>query len=238
MKQQALEYGEGSQRFVGRLIWDDSLTTPRHGVLVFPEAFGLNEHAIERAERLARLGYAALAADLHGAGKVFDDLRSVGPAILSLYGDRALWRARARAAFDALAAQSQVDLRRIAAIGFCFGGATCLELARSGAPLAAITSFHAGVMPEQAGDAGRISGKLLICHGAADPIVKKEALDAVIAELQRDGVDWQLHSYGGAGHSFTDPAADARGLPGFGYHAGADRRSWSAMRDLFKEVFV
>lgn len=238
MKQQTLEYGEGPQKFVGRLIWDDSLTSPRPGVLVFPEAFGLNEHAIERAERLARLGYAALAADPHGGGKVFDDLPSLGPAILALYGDRALWRARARAAFDALAALSQVDARRIAAIGFCFGGATCLELARSGAPLAAITSFHAGLMPEQEGDAGRISGKVLICHGAADPIVKREALDAVTAALQRDRVDWQLHSYGGAGHSFTDPAADARGAPGFGYHAAADRRSWAAMRSLFEEVFA
>jgi len=238
MKQQTLEYGAGPRKFIGRLIWDETLGAPRPGVLVFPEAFGLNEHAIERAECLARLGYVALAADPHGDGKVFDDLPSVRPAILALYGDRALWRARAQAAFDALAAQPQVDRSRIAAIGFCFGGSTCLELARSGAPLVAITTFHAGVMPEQEGDAGRIRGRVLICHGAEDPVVQKEALDAVIGELRRDGVDWQLHSYGGAAHSFTDPAADARNAPGFGYHAQADRRSWAAMCALFEEAFA
>lgn len=238
MKTQKIEYTNGGTRFVGELFWDETLGDRRPGVLVFPEAFGLNEHARVRAGRLAELGYVALAVDPHGEGAVYRDLPSVVPVIKQLYTDRAEWRARLAAAFDALVAQPQVDAARIAAIGFCFGGACCFELARSGAPLAALATFHAGLLPEQVGDAGRIRAKVLICHGADDPLVKKETLDAVTAELKRDGVDWQLASYGGAGHSFTDPTANERKLPGFGYHEAAERRSWAAMRQLFGEAFA
>lgn len=237
MKQDVIEYGNGRRSFVGRLFRDESLRGPLPGVLVFPEAFGLDRHSYERAQRLAQMGYVALAADPHGDAAYFDDLASVSPAIRALYADRAEWRSRAQAALDALVAQPHVNGERLGAIGFCFGGTTCLELARSGAPLKAIVTFHAGVLPELEGDAGRIVGRVLICHGADDPIVKKEALDAVIAELRRDGVDWQLLSHGNTGHSFTHPQADARGVPGFAYNAQAERRSWAAMRALFDEAF-
>ncbi|AXQ28503.1 dienelactone hydrolase family protein [Solimonas sp. K1W22B-7] len=238
MRKQKIEYGNGPTQFHGWLIRDDSLDGVRPGVLVFPEAYGLNEHAIERAERLAQLGYVALAADMHGGGVVYSDTATLGPAIRSLFGDRAEWRARAQAALDALLAQPQVDRDRVAAIGFCFGGATCLELARSGAPLSALVTFHAGLQPPLEADAGRITGKVLICHGAEDPLMKPEALNAVLAELSRDRVDWQLLSFGGVAHSFTNPDADARGAPGFAYNANADRRSWAAMQGLFAEVFA
>lgn len=238
MKKQTIEYTDGKTKFIGQLVWDEARSGPRPGVLVFPEAFGLNDHAIERAERLARLGYVALAADPHGEGARFEDMQAVMPAIMALYTDRAEWRSRARAAFDALRAQPQVDSERIAAIGFCFGGATCFELARSGAPLAAVVTFHAGLIPELPDDAGHIRARLLICHGAEDPLVRKEALDAVVAELRRDRLDWQLISYGNAVHSFTDPAADERGIPGLGYNREAETRSWAAMRGLFDEAFA
>ncbi|MFA5941067.1 MAG: dienelactone hydrolase family protein [Sinimarinibacterium sp.] len=237
MQKQKIEYTDGKTAFVGRLFWDDSRSGPRPGVLVFPEAFGLDDHALQRAERLAQLGYVALAVDPHGGGARFDNLQAVAPAIKALYADRAEWRLRARAALDALVARPQVDGGRLAAIGFCFGGTTCFELARSGAPLKAIVTFHAGLLPEQAGDAGRIGARVLVCHGADDPLVKAEALEAVTAELRRDHVDWQVISYGNTGHSFTNPAADARGMPGFAYSAQAERRSWAAMRDLFEEAF-
>jgi len=237
MKLQSIEYTSGQTRAIGHLAWDESRPGPRPGVVVFAEAFGLNDHARLHAERLAQLGYVAFAADLHGDGRVYRDLPSVIPAIQALYGDRTELRARAQAALDTLIAQPQVDGRRTAAIGFCFGGATCLELARTGAALAAIATFHASITPELAGDAGKIRSKVLICHGADDPVVKKDALDAVIAELRRDRVDWQFAQYGNTVHSFTDAGADHRGMPGFGYSASASARSWQAMRLLFDEAF-
>ena len=156
MKTRNLEYTNGKTKFIGYLALDEKAGGRRPGVVVFPEAFGLNDHARERAERLAQLGYVALAADLHGGGMVIDDMPKLGPAMQALYSDRDEWRARARAALDALLAQPQVDGQRIAAIGFCFGGTTALELMRSGAPLAAVATFHSGLLPELPEDAGAL----------------------------------------------------------------------------------
>jgi len=238
MKTQTIEYSHGSKKYIGYLAWDDTATGQRPGVLVFPEAFGLNNHARERAERLAQLGYVALAADLHGDGLVYNDFPSLAPSIQALFTDRPNWRAQAQAAFNTLVGLPQVDSNRTAAIGFCFGGATCFELTRSGAPLAAIATFHAGLLPELPTDAGSIRAKVLICNGAEDPVVKQAALDAVIGELKRDKVDWQFISYGNTAHSFTDEEADKRNMPGFAYSKAAEDRSWAAMRVLFDEVFV
>jgi dienelactone hydrolase len=237
MQTKKLEYTNGKTNFVGYLVWDETKPGRRPGVVVFPEAFGLNDHARQRAERLAQLGFVALAADPHGEGALLNDMVSLGPAIRALYADRAEWRSRAHAALDALIAQPQVDASRTAAIGFCFGGSTCLELARSGAPLAAITTFHAGLLPELPEDAGRIRAKVLICHGAEDPLMKQEVVDAVMAEFRRDKIDWQFIYYGNAAHSFTDPAADLRKAPGFAYNKVAEDRSWTVMRQLFDDAF-
>lgn len=238
MQTRTIEYTNGRTRFVGQLACEPAGTGLRPGVLVFPEAFGLNAHARERAERLARLGYVALAADLLGDGQVFDDLSSVVPSIRALYADRAEWRSRAQAALDALLAQPEVDRERLGAIGFCFGGSTALELARGGAPLAAIVTFHAGLLPQLPEDAGRLRSRVLICHGDDDPVVNQDALASVVDELRRDRVDWQLARYGNTVHSFTEPQADARNNPGFRYNAQADARAWAAMRQLFEESFA
>ena len=238
MKTQAIEYTNRRTRFIGQLYRDSSAEGPRPGVLVFPEAFGLNAHARERAGRLAQLGYVALAADLHGDGRVFDDLAGVVPSVKALYADRTEWRSRAQAALDVLLAQVDVDPARLAAIGFCFGGSTALELARSGAPLQAIATFHAGLLPQLPEDTGRIRARVLICHGDDDPVVNKDALATVVDELRRDAVDWQLVRYGNTVHSFTDSQADARNDPGFRYNAQADTRAWTAMRQLFEESFA
>lgn len=232
-----IEYTDGNTRFIGELHCDESRDGKRPGVIVFPEAFGLGDHARERARRLAELGYVALAADLLGDGALHPDIASVAPAMQALFADRAMWRGRARAALDTLLAQPQVDAARVAAIGFCFGGATALELARSGAPLAAIATFHAGLMAELPGDAGHNRAGVLICHGADDPLVKREIIDGVMAEFRRDRVDWQFIHYGNAAHSFTEPAAAQRDIPGLAYEERADRRSWRAMCALFDELF-
>jgi dienelactone hydrolase len=238
MKTRQLEYTNGKKKFIGYLALDEAQPGTRPGVLVFPEAFGLNDHACERADRLAKLGYVALAADLHGDGTVFNDLAALGPSIQTLYADRSEWRARAQAALGALTAIPQVDRSRTAAIGFCFGGTTALELARSGASLSAVTTFHAGLLPGLLEDAGRIGAKVLICHGADDPIVQKDAIDAVMGEFRRDKTDWQFIYYGNTVHSFTDPEANKRNVPSFAYSKRSEDRAWAAMRHLFEECFT
>jgi dienelactone hydrolase len=238
MKTQTVEYKCGKVSARGYLTWDESLRGPRPGVVVFPEAFGLNEHARERADRLARLGYVALGADILGEGAILNDTAQLGPAIGALYNDRVELRARLQAGFQMLLAQPDVDRKRTAAIGFCFGGTCAVELARSGAELAAIATFHAGLMPELPEDAGRIRAKVLVCHGDKDPLVKREAIDAFMADMRRDKVDWQFVYYGVAAHSFTDPTADQRGSPAFAYSKVTEDRSWAAMRHLFDEVFL
>lgn len=237
MKTKTLEYTNGKTKFIGYLASDDTRDGRRPGVVVFPEAFGLGDHARRRAERLAQLGFVALAADINGEGAMYEDMAKLGPLIQSFYTNRSEWRSRARAALDALLAQPQVDAARVAAIGYCFGGTTALELARTGAPLAAIATFHAGLLAEQPEDAGRIRAKVLVCHGAEDPLVNKEAIDTLMTELRRDKADWQVIYYGNAVHSFTNPEADARHVPGLAYDKKADERSWAAMRHLFDEAF-
>lgn len=237
MNVKKIEYTNGTTEFLGEVYRDENQAGTRPGVVVFPEAFGLNDHARERAQRLARLGYVALAADLHGGGEVFSDMEQLRPRMEGLFANRSNWRSMARAALDALLAQPEVDPTRVAAIGFCFGGATCLELARTGVPLAAIVTFHAGLVPEVPEDQGKIQAKVLVCHGSEDPLLQKEVIDAIMDEFRRDKVDWQFTYYGNAVHSFTDPDADKHGMPGLAYDARTEARSWTAMQNLFSEIF-
>jgi len=154
----------------------------------------------------------------------------------ALRGDVPLLRSRLSAAFGVLAAQPRVDPARLAAIGFCMGGAAVIELARTGAPLVCLAGFHSGFLVGIPEENRAIKGKLLLCHGADDPIVTAAQRDAFLAEMDEAGVDWQLHLYGGVGHSFTNPDIDALDLPGFAYHPLADARSWQAMLNMFNEV--
>ena len=140
------------------------------------------------------------------------------------------------AALDVLKAQKEVDAARLAAIGYCFGGTTALEIGRSGADVKAIVGFHSGLVTVRPQDARNIKGKVLVCIGADDPIIPPEQRAAFETEMKAAGIDWRLQLYGGAGHSFTNPAADSRGMKGFFYHEATDRRSWNAMIELFNET--
>jgi dienelactone hydrolase len=146
-------------------------------------------------------------------------------------------RARAVAALAVLEAHPHVDAERLAAVGYCLGGAVAIELARTGAPLRAAVGFHAGILPGTAEDDAAIQAKVLLCHGAEDPAVPLAQIQDFTGKLSAAGKDWQLHVYGGVGHSFTNPLIDAFGFPGFRYDEAADRRSWAAMLQLFSEVF-
>ncbi|MEJ0028384.1 MAG: dienelactone hydrolase family protein [Rhizomicrobium sp.] len=213
---------------------------PRPGVLVFPEAYGLNRHALERAERLATLGYAALACDLHGDALVVEDLGVSIGMLDALYADPSKTRARAGGGLRALAARPEVDAARIGAIGFCFGGTMGLELARSGAAIKAVVGFHSGlatVAPKT--DAKAIKARILVCIGGDDPFIPPEQRATFESEMRDGGVDWQMNVYGNTVHSFTNPtAANAKRPDAVRYNADTDRRSWKAMQDLFAEAFA
>jgi len=210
----------------------------RAGVLVFPEAFGLGEHAISRARRLAELGYVALACDLHGDGRIVDDLQEAIGLIEPLFSDPARTRARAAGGLQALTARPEVAAARVASIGFCFGGTMSLELARSGADLKAVVGFHSGLgtnAPRT--DAKAIKARILVCIGADDPMIPPDQRAAFESEMRDAGVDWQMHLYGNTVHSFTNQEAAKRNMPNaIRYDAEADARSWAALRELFSET--
>lgn len=238
MRTQVLSYEADGLSMRGEFYVDDGQAGPRPGVLVFPEAFGLGDHARSRARRLAEQGYAALACDLHGEGQVIDDLPTVMGLLEPLRSDPPRIRARAHGGLAALAAQAEVDARRVAAIGYCFGGTMALELARGGADIVAAVGFHSGLATVAPEDAANIKGKVLACIGADDPGIPPEQRAAFEKEMRDAKVDWQLHLYGGVVHSFTNPDADKRAMPDYlRYDAAADARSWTAMINLFQEVF-
>ena len=237
VKTRVIDYKQGDTILEGYLAWDDSTTAKRPGVLVVHEWTGLGPYVKKRAKILAKLGYIAFAADIYGKG-----IRPNNPAdaakISGLYkGNRPLMRARVTAGFDLLKGQKLVDSQRIAAIGYCFGGTTVLELARSGADLKGVVSFHGGLSTPAPQDAKQIKAKVLVLHGADDPFVKADEVAAFQDEMSKGGVDWQFIMYGNAVHSFTNPDAGTDNSKGAAYNAKADARSWEAMKQFFTEIF-
>ena len=213
----------------GQFFAAGSDTAP--GILVFPEAFGLSEHALHKAERLADMGYHALACDLHGDARLVAGLEEAIGLLTPLFTDPSRTRARASAALKALTAEPGVDASRIGAIGFCFGGTMSLELARGGADIRAVVGFHSGLgtaAPQS--DAKAIRAKILVCIGADDPMIPPEQRATFEAEMRSAGVDWQMHLYGNTVHSFTAPEAGTRNMPdAIRYSPAADARSWAAL---------
>ena len=239
MSSEILTYEADGLRMVSHFHCNDRSSGPKPGILVFPEASGLGTHAKSRALRLADLGYAALACDLHGDGLVLKEMDDMVSALAPLLADPTRPRARAQAALDALRARPEVDPTRIAAIGYCFGGTMALELARSGAEIAGAVGFHSGLTTNAPAAAGNIRCPILVCIGAEDPSVTAEHRATFEQEMREAGVDWQLHLYGGVLHSFTNTAAASLGRPDFArYDAKADARSWAAMRAFFNEIFA
>jgi dienelactone hydrolase len=204
------------------------------GILVCHQGLGLTEHARERARMLAELGYVAFALDMFG--EVATSPEHAAALINGMVGDPPLMRKRAGAGFDVLKAQPGADTSRLAAIGFCFGGALVLELARVHPELACVVAFHPGLSRLPESDDRKITGKVMVCAGVHDPLIPPAARDRFIALMNAVNADWQLLIYSDAGHSFTDRTVDAMNLPGFRFHAPTDQRSWAAMRHLFDEA--
>ena len=234
---ETVEYKQGDATLEGFVAYDDAIKGPRPGILVVHQWMGLTDYEKHRAEMLAQLGYVAFCADIYGKGVRPQNTAEAGGQAGKYKSDRPLLRARVNAGLDALRHQPLVDSKRIAAIGYCFGGTTVLELARSGADVAGVVSFHGGLDSPTPADGKNIKGKVLVCHGADDPYEKPEDLAAFENEMRNSKVDWQLIQYGGAVHSFTQPMAGNDNSKGAAYNEKADKRSWEAMKQFLAEIF-
>lgn len=231
----ALPYTAGNQNMVGYLTYDDRLTGPRPGVLVFHEWWGLNRFAKHQADALAAKGYVVLAADMYGNGISTHDPAEAG-SLAGIMQDKTLFRSRAEGALEALMRQRGVDPSRIAAVGYCFGGTTALELAYSGAPVRGVVSVHGGLTAPQPDDLSQIQSAVLVLHGAADPFTKPEEMQAFQQGMEAAGADWQMVIFGGAQHGFSNPEASHAGMEGVAYDARTAERAWQAMGDFLARV--
>lgn len=230
-------YKHEGREFHGTLAYDDAVRGRRPGVLVAHAWMGQDAHARRRAVMLARLGYVALALDMYGEGKNAKDAQEAAGLSGALRRDRVQLRARAEAALKVLRAFRLVESRRLAAVGYCFGGLVALELARGGADVRGVVSFH-GLLDAGSGPPPqKIDARVLALHGADDPLVPPEQVAAFQEEMNRAGADWQMVVYGGAVHAFTNPDAGSDKSSGKAYDERADQRSWRAMRSFFEEIF-
>ena len=237
IKTQAVEYKQGDTDLEGFLAWDDAQQGKRPGVLVVHEWDGLGDYIKMRAEMLAKLGYVAFAPDIYGKGVRPANMQQSAQESGKYSKDRPLMRARVEAGLEQLKSNPLVDTTRIAAIGYCFGGTTALELGRSGADIAGIVTFHAGLSNPSPEDAKNIKARVLVLQGANDPFAKPADVDKFEDEMRATKVDWQFVSYGGAVHGFSNPK-NHDPEHGLVYDEKVDQRSWKAMQDFFDETFT
>ena len=237
VKTETVEYKEGNTALEGYLIYDDAIVSKRPGILIVHQWKGAGDYEKKRGEMLARMGYVAFVADIYGKGVRPQQVPEASAQAAKYKEDRQLLRKRVRAGLEQLKKARMVDAENTAAIGYCFGGTTALELARSGADLDGVVSFHGGLSTPVPEDARQIKAKVLVLHGADDPHVPPAEVHAFIEEMQKGNVNWQLNAYGGAVHSFTDWNAKDRSR-GAAYDEQADKRSWEAMKMFFEELFA
>lgn len=235
-----VSYTSGDTTLKGYLAWDDSLSGKRPGVLVIHEWWGHNDYARQRADMLAELGYVALAVDMYGDGRTADHPKDAGAFAGEVMQNIETGEARFAAAVDFLKAQPQTDGDRLAAVGYCFGGAVALHMARIGMDLDAVASFHGNLAAKTEAEEGKVKARVLVCHGAEDSFIPREQIDAFHREMNDAGVDYRFESYPGAIHGFTNPGATALGKKfdlKLAYDKKADQASWKALKQLLAEVF-
>lgn len=237
MKTTTINYSDEDTELEGTLVYDDAIQGPRPTVLVVHDWSGRNEFAVKKAEALAALGYAGFAIDMYGKGQLGQNNEEKAALMTPLTNDRSLLRRRISAAFNTALEQDVVDNNNIACIGFCFGGLCALDLARSGADIKGVISFHGLLHAPDNLPNEKVNAKVLALHGHVDPMVSAEQIAGFQKEMTDAGVDWQMHVYGNTLHAFTNPEAND---PGFGtvYSEQADKRSWVAMQDFLAEMFL
>ncbi len=236
-----IDYVSGDTTMKGYLAYDDSTDAKRPGVIVVHEWWGHNEYARKRARMLAELGYVAFAVDMYGDGRVAEHPKEAGEYMQAVAGNQEVSKARFMAGLEVLKAFRLTDTARLAAIGYCFGGATVLNRALEGADLAGVVSFHGALQPPAEDlPKGQVKAKILICHGGADSFAPAEQVAAYRAALDKSGADYIFNVYEGAKHGFTNPDADALAAK-FGmdiaYNPQADAKSWEDMKEFFKKLF-
>lgn len=236
LQEMPVDYADGALACRGLLV-HSTAAGPRPGVVLFPDARGLGDTARTDARRLAGEGFAVFVADLYGNGAFAAEVPQAIQWMDDLRSDTGRWRARARAALDTANRHPAVDRAKVAAIGYCFGGSTALELGRSGAEIAAIVTLHGGLASPRPQDASNLKARVLACHGGADPLVPPAQVSKFVTHMSAASVDWQLHVYAGVRHGFTNPELTDDSVPGHRYDAAADARSWQAMLELLREVF-
>jgi dienelactone hydrolase len=238
IRTETVEYQRGATPLQGLLVYDTAVKGKRPGVLLASDWMGVSDQSRRYAEKTAKLGYVVFVADIYGKGVHPRDFKEAGTQAAIYRSDRALMQARAQAGLDQLLRARNVDPARVAAQGYCFGGGVVLELARSGANLAGVVSFHGSLETPHPEQAKNIKGKVLVLHGADDPIVTQDEVRAFIEEMRQAGVDWRLTQFGGAVHSFTNPTAGSDNSKGAAYNARADERSWEEATLFYKEIFA
>jgi dienelactone hydrolase len=232
-----ISYQHDGVNLEGYLAYDDSLKGKRPGVLVVHEWWGLNDYVRGRAEQLAGMGYVAFALDMYGKGKVTQHPSQAGEWMRQIRSNVYQWQQRALAGLEVLNNHPKTDVHRIAAIGYCFGGATVQQLAYSGADIRGVVSFHGSLLLPLSEQIQNVKAKILICHGAADPFTKPGELEKYISAMERAALDYHMAIYGGARHGFTNPGADKIGMNALKYSKSADFRSWANMKIFFAEIF-
>jgi len=237
MVTKTISYEAGGTNFKSFLAYDSARSGQGKlpGVLVFPEWWGLNGFSKDKAADLAKLGYVALGVDMYGEGRSTTDVNEAKCLSGQLYG-KPLMAERAQLGLDQLLKTGLVDEGKLAAIGFCLGGAVSQSLAYTGAPLQGVVSFHGALLPLPPEAAGKIKPKFLVLHGALDPLVKKEQVEAFITSLNAGNVDYQFNAYSGAMHAFMNPEADKRGMAGVAYNGEVAHRAWTEMQVFFHDV--
>ena len=235
LREQLIEYRDGDTVLEGFSCYEDSFTTPLPAVLI-SHAWGGRDGFVERkARRLAWHGYATFALDMYGKGKRGHNVEENQALMTPFVQDRALLARRIGAALTAVKGLEQVDARRVAAMGFCFGGLCVLDLARSGADVRGVVSFHGILKPNGLPRPGKIGARVLMLHGYDDPLAPPDDVLAVTKEFTDAGADWQLHAYGHTVHSFTNPEAN-NPAHGMVYNETADRRSWHTLIQFLEET--
>lgn len=238
IQHKAVTYEHEEAKLTGHIYWDDATEAKRPGVLVIHEWWGLNDYAKKRARMLAELGYVAFAADMYGDGKVTDKPPQAKEWMQEITADVEGWRERAGLGLKQLVDSGLVDQQRTAAIGYCFGGATVFQMSYADMPLQGVVSFH-GALPAAPEEAkGKIGPSILVLHGQADSFVAPEVVTNFRNKLDEAGANWEMNTYGGARHGFTNPDAGSFGIENLQYNATADRRSWARMQAFFDELFA
>ena len=236
----SVEYQVGGNSHKAYFAHDESITAPKPGAIIVHEWWGVNEQVRKRAHMLAELGYVALAIDMYGGGQVAESPDQADKLMNGVLGDMEKGTEALRAGYQLLLDQASVDSGKTAAIGYCFGGAMVLHMARIGMPLKAVASFHGALGSFHTAEPGSIKAKILVAHGGADSMVTMDDLAGFKAEMDAAQADYEATVYPGAKHGFSNPQADING-PKYGldlaYQETADQDSWQAMQKLFNEVF-